>query len=74
MQFSLSRSGNVSLVIYDLVGRRVRGLVDGAMSAGVHQAAWDLRNDDGSQVPAGVYFVRMKAEGSVLTRTAIITR
>jgi hypothetical protein len=71
LRFGLSRPGDVSLVIYDLVGRRVRGLIEGSLPAGPHRATWDFRDDRGTQVPNGLYFARLRAEGSVMTRTAI---
>lgn len=51
----------VSLRIYDVSGRLVRTLADGAHQAGTHRATWDGRNDAGEAVASGVYFCRMQA-------------
>ena len=71
IKFGLPRAGQVSLAIYDLVGRRVRGLEDRKLEAGRHEATWDLRDDRGMQVPAGTYFVKLRTGESALTGTVI---
>jgi glucose/arabinose dehydrogenase len=64
LSFVLARPARVSLGLYDLTGRRVRGLLDGApYPAGAHAEMWDGRDGDGARVPAGVYFVRFEAAG-----------
>jgi hypothetical protein len=48
----------VDIGVYDLAGRRVRGLVSGTQTAGTYEARWDGRNDHGEQASRGMYFVR----------------
>lgn len=55
------------LAVYDLAGRRVRRL-SVAAAAGTFTGAWDLHDDSGARVPAGVYVLRATASGSSLTR------
>jgi len=56
-------------------GARVRTVMDEARSAkGMRTASWDLRGDRGERVSSGVYFVRMQAAGSVLTRRVTVVR
>jgi hypothetical protein len=72
--FSLSHAGAVSLSVHDLQGRRVRTLAKGTLPAGEHRLAWDGRADDGAAATAGVYFVRLEAEGKVLSRKLVRIR
>lgn len=72
--FSLSRPGDVSLAVHDVQGRRVRTLAHGGMSAGEHRVAWDGRGEDGVAASAGVYLVRLEAEGRVLSRKVVRVR
>jgi hypothetical protein len=72
--FGLSRSGKVSLAIYDLAGRKVRQLAGGSMAAGRHDLVWDGRDAAGRSVPIGVYLIELQAEGRMLTRRAIRVR
>ncbi|TMQ61746.1 MAG: hypothetical protein E6K78_12425, partial [Candidatus Eisenbacteria bacterium] len=48
----------VDIGVYDLAGRRLRTLVQGAPGAGRHLVIWDGVGDDGARVKAGMYFVR----------------
>ncbi len=47
---------NVSLTIYDALGRKVRTPVNGKLPPGYHRYFWDVKDDSGKRVPAGVYF------------------
>lgn len=51
--------GPVHLEVYDLGGRKVATLVDGALEAGSHEIAWDGHADDGALMQSGVYFARL---------------
>lgn len=51
----------VRIEIYDVLGRRVKLLVDGTFGAGPHQVLWDGQRDDGVNVDSGIYFYRMTA-------------
>lgn len=74
IRFETTRGSNVDLAIYDATGRRVRSLVSSTMDAGSHALRWDGRNDAGTSVATGVYFVRLRAEGSEMTRKLTMLR
>lgn len=65
---------DVDVAVYDLAGRRLRTLLSGHLSAGVHEASWDGRTDRGDAVTPGVYFVRGRAGGETLTQSVILAR
>jgi hypothetical protein len=65
---------DVSLVIYDVTGARVRTLVDGAVPAGRHEAVWDGRDNRGTQVGSGVYFYRMQQRGFTATKKMLLLK
>jgi hypothetical protein len=67
LRFALPRAANVRLAIYDTSGRRVRLLTSGATPAGEHVVSWDLSDDGGHAVGAGLYFARLDAEGRTFT-------
>jgi hypothetical protein len=66
---TLPEPGEVAVALYDVLGRRVALLHEGALEAGEHA----LRLD-GRSLPAGVYVVRAAAGGVVVTRTATLLR
>jgi immune inhibitor A len=68
--FVLPRAAHARLGILDLQGREVAVLADGVFPAGRHTASWDGRTERGS-APAGLYFVRLLAEGRVLSQRLV---
>src|SRR5262245_27792129 len=66
--FSLPREAAVRLAIYDLNGRQVRQLASETRPAGDHAIMWDLRDEGGRAVGAGLYLARLEAEGNSLTQ------
>jgi len=69
ISFAVPRSTNVAVHVFDVAGRQVRELAAGWASAGTHTLQWDLRNSAGQRVSKGVYFVRMKVDNVVQSRT-----
>ena len=55
-------------------GRHVRTLANGVAPAGEHVAGWDLADDAGLRVGAGLYFARVSVEGigQATTRLTIL--
>lgn len=52
--------------VFDLAGRRVRRLYDGAMHPGEQRLVWDGRSESGTQVGPGSYLVRVSADEEVI--------
>ena len=71
MEFTVARTGPVRLEIHDVLGRRVRVLVDEERSAGTHSVAWDGRADDGTRIATGTYFGRLRAAGGEAVRRIV---
>ena len=55
----------VSLRVYDVLGRRVRQVWQGPLGAGQHRFTWDGRDEAGRAVAAGVYVYRVEMDGRV---------
>jgi hypothetical protein len=68
--FTLGVAGPVRLALYDIAGREVRRLVDGAtLEAGPHAVRLDVR--DGA-LPAGLYYYSIEAAGERATRRMVV--
>jgi uncharacterized protein (TIGR02145 family) len=63
ISFFLSRPSEVTLAIYNLMGQKIKTLIDGYKPAGSGQVIWDATNDSGHGVAAGVYIYSMQADG-----------
>ena len=66
--YSLPVAGPVELAIYNIMGQKVRTLVQGEQAAGRHQIAWDGRSDRGSSLASGVYLSRLASPQGVQVR------
>jgi flagellar hook assembly protein FlgD len=64
----------VRLVIYDVTGRAVRTLVNGAEAPGERRVFWDGRDALGARVRAGMYLCRLEAGATSLTRKLSVMR
>jgi hypothetical protein len=63
----------VHLAVYDVLGRRLRTLVDEELGAGATEAAWDCRDQTGTAVRSGIYFARLTtATARVTVRVPLI--
>jgi len=59
IQFTVSDEQSITLVIYNLLGQRVRKLTSRVMRTGKHTVRWDGRDDYGRMATSGVYIVRL---------------
>jgi flagellar hook assembly protein FlgD len=63
ISMNLASDGNYQLAIYDILGRRVKTLLDGFQFAGRQSIIWDGTDDLRSSVASGTYFMRLKGIG-----------
>jgi 1,4-alpha-glucan branching enzyme len=61
MRYFVEENSHVTIAIYDMLGREIKGLVDEQQSKGIQQITWDGKNMQGNFVPAGNYFYRITA-------------
>ena len=61
IQYSVPTAQHVELTIYNPLGQKVRDLVNQSVAAGSHTVNWNGLNDNGLQVPAGVYIYSIRA-------------
>jgi hypothetical protein len=59
IRYRLAVPSKVTIIIYDIIGREVKRLIDGEKLGGDHQVVWDGKNAQGVQVSSGIYFYRM---------------
>ena len=64
----------VILGVYDVLGRRIRTLIDGVQPAGEYLAVWDGTDDHGRSVASGTYFGRLQVGPVVDSRMMLLAR
>ncbi len=71
--FLAPAAGHARLTVHDVSGRIVATLLDDTVEAGWHDVPWEVRDDAGRSVPAGLYWARLEAFGrSMTTRLCIL--
>ena len=75
LSFDLPRAGAVSVSLYDLQGRLVRTLLDGApLASGSRELVWDGRDDSGRSTANGVYLCRVQTEEGAQTARLVLLK
>jgi len=59
LRYSLAKSGNARLEVFNVMGQVVSTLVDANQTAGPHSTTWSGLDDQGRELPAGIYFCRL---------------
>ncbi len=67
--YSLVQAQNVTLKVYDILGREVATLFKGWQSSGTHKIQFDA-----TRLASGLYFYRMQTKGFVLTRKMMLIK
>ncbi|MBK7257796.1 MAG: T9SS type A sorting domain-containing protein [Ignavibacteriae bacterium] len=69
IRYQLPIASRVRLVVYDLLGRAVKVLVDARANAGTHQAVFDAAG-----LSSGVYIVRLETAAFVGMRKCVLVK
>lgn len=69
ISFTLDRSGLTSLVVYDMLGKSVKTLIDGNMGAGTHKVSFHAGN-----LPSGIYFYHLESGDMTDTRKMMLIK
>jgi hypothetical protein len=72
--FDIPKRSHVMVDVIDVSGRVVRTLVEETRSADRHYVTWDGRDDVGTDMGPGIYFLRMKAGEFEATRKMMLLR
>lgn len=74
IHLTMAAGGHAEVLVHDLAGRVVRMLVDRPLPSGVHAVEWDGRDANGSPLPSGAYYLRLRGGGIEQTRTILRVR
>ena len=72
--YDIASPGLVRLKIYNTLGQPVHTLVDQFQTAGSYQVRWDVRDQQGTALAAGVYLVRLHYPGGEQTRRLLLLK
>ncbi|MFZ5519234.1 MAG: S8 family serine peptidase [Candidatus Zhuqueibacterota bacterium] len=73
-KFQIPTSQYVLIEVYNVLGRKLRTLVDERREAGYYTVSWDGVDDQGMNVVSGVYFYHISANGFHMTHKMVVVR
>ena len=74
IRYELPRTTHAKLEVYDLLGCRVKVLVDAVKAAGSHAASWDGSDHSGHKGASGMYIIRLTTSSSAQACRALLTK
>jgi immune inhibitor A len=74
IEFSLERGAEVELIVYNLLGRKVKTLIDGYTAPGTTRIEWDATADGNSELASGVYFYKLSVEDKEQRKKMLLIR
>ena len=69
IKFTIANSGDVKIIVYDMIGRQVKTLANEKLKPGTYEISFD-----GSSLPNGIYLYRFSAAGFTQTRRMILDK
>ncbi len=70
--YELATDGEAEIRVFDMLGHPVATLFKGFQAAGRHQVKWEGRDDNGKDLPSGIYICRLKS--NQITKTIKLLR
>ncbi|MBN1351990.1 S8 family peptidase [candidate division KSB1 bacterium] len=74
IMYQLASDSDVRLSIYNMLGQLTRTLIRGNCQRGAHRVYWDGRDDNGAEVPSGVYILSLRAGQHSQNRKIVLAR
>ena len=74
LRYTIPKNSLVSIIIYDMLGRQVKTLVNQTQNAGYASVIWDATNDYGKPVSAGIYLYKIQAGEYIQTKKMVLLK
>jgi len=74
IDYSIPERSHVNIDVYNVLGQKIRTMVDREESAGSYTITWDGTNSDGSAVATGIYLYRFQAGDYVETKKMLLMK
>ncbi len=73
--YQLKQKENVTLEIFDILGRRIKSIVNNVIeNPGQHTVTWNGLNSNGEKVASGIYIYRLRAKNFVSSKKMILLK
>lgn len=74
IRYDLPASGHVKLTVYNVLGQKVKVLVDEVQDAGYKSVIWDGKDNSGKDVASGIYFFKIEAQNFDKTKKMVLLK
>ena len=74
IHFDLTMNSHVILTIYNVLGQKVKTLIDGEKTAGSYTFKWDGKDDKGLNVTSGIYLITLSTGTYSQTKKALLLK
>lgn len=72
--YKVPETADITINVYNMLGQKIRTLFDGIQQAGSFTIQWDARDDRNQPVAGGIYFMRLEAGSTALSRKMILLK
>ena len=74
LRYDLPEDGLVNITIYNMLGNVVNNLINKNQNSGSKSVQWDATNNQGEQVPSGVYLYKIQAGDLSQTKKMVLLK
>ena len=72
--YNLPKTSDVRISVYNMLGQHIVDLVNNNQTAGLQNIQWNAMDNNGNQVPTGVYFYQLKADNVSITKKMVFMK
>ena len=74
IQFDVAKRTEMNISVYNLLGQKVKTLLNKNMETGTYTLKWNGRDDTGSMLPSGMYFYELKSPLFTSVKKLVLVR
>jgi hypothetical protein len=74
ISYQLPVRANMELIVYNVLGQKVKTLVNGSQNPGWHSATWNGRDNSGRKVSSGIYLYRLTTGSGTAVKKLVVIR
>jgi hypothetical protein len=74
LDYRLAQPGNTELTVYDLMGRKIKTLLNEEQRSGSYHTFWHGENDSGEKVASGTYIIVLKTPKGIKTQKVVMLK
>ncbi|MAX13107.1 MAG: hypothetical protein CMG11_03470 [Candidatus Marinimicrobia bacterium] len=74
ISFDAGISGEVSIIVYDILGNKVKTIMNGFVTPGNYVASWDAKDESGNNVSSGVYIYSLVSSEQTISKRMLLVK